>query len=209
MTKKNDVVKEEQKLQIDTRLTRGEIIDMMIEDTIHELEREVNELQNERQKLTVCTFDEIKDIFSPDHKCVLDAGHFGYTNVSRQTVVRLEIEVTDDRFLSRVERIKEIDRRTSILQKLLSDFQYNRGKAKNVILRKLLSASPEGLDLLNQIDGYRKGMRNKLIDKVNDVMRTHRLAAGPNGGLVLAAVIVEREEELAEKEEEKKGDENV
>lgn len=167
MAKKEDKSAEFDGGLVETKLTKGEMIDLILEDVTRNANAEVTAFQQERRDVIASVPRKVLDRAIKDAELGLEiySGNEYGTGCSKTTVtIRVkEVDPTNAPILlDALEQCKRIDKELRRLNDVRSSLN-DRTAAKNYILRTALEKSDDGRALLEQIKGFAVGLETKML----------------------------------------------
>lgn len=147
----------------DAKLTKSEVIDLIIADTLEKLEKDEKDI--EAQIVAAKTIS----AFSVNFVSLLIADYQdpGFANVRVDGYVGASKALSD-----RLALINKLRKQHGEAQRAKWAFESNRGKAKNYILKNILATSPDGKKLIELIEEYSKSLRDQLMKAVEEVKKS-------------------------------------
>lgn len=165
-TSNNEVIRPEvlplQRL-VDTRLTRSEIIDLVLSEVTAEMQREYEKLGEEMERLQSLPKEVAIELLRGTRaKFLLKKDYH-----SNSWLIEHDSEEWAARFIngkhptiaSTVARLNEINERRELLNKRIREIRNDRGAAKNFIIRQTLLSSPEGREIMADIERLKASLR--------------------------------------------------
>lgn len=142
-------------LPIETKLTRGEVVEMLIEQLVGDLTMRRERLDAEYKELSKLSPSELKKL---DLVGSLGIRYDGKLCIHSS---ELALETVPAWLAARVERLRTVGAERRKIDDMRGKL-YDKGAAKNAILRKLLESSENGRTILEQIGKFRIGMQKQL-----------------------------------------------
>lgn len=156
-------------LPVEAKLTKGEIIDLLIEQMEKDLGSERVRLEAELTLAMKIPWEEMLEaILAGNITMPASVGlRFSYTDEPPGVSLN-DVKLNRDGrpFKERYERAKKISAEKDRVSALIWQLSSNRTAAKNVILRQFLEQSPEGRDVLDQLGKFRVGLQARLLEAV-------------------------------------------
>ena len=152
---------------METKITRSEAIEMMLQESLEKVQRQCKELHKEKSSLgsiTVAQLIELLDSVDDNSISVSFDHWYGNVNDTVNTAVRIPRKNcrTPQWFVERQERHKQIvleERRLQEVEGALRD----RGKAKLTIMKQVLEGNDEGRAFLKQVESMSVALNGRLL----------------------------------------------
>lgn len=147
-----------QDIPVDVKLTRGEVIDLIIDSTVEELQAALEQAQaavRAAQEVTL-TQAQIAKLLKDVKVAIRNGGY----NEESKTYLVLTAHVACPPELG--EGYQKARQEEAAARKALEQFS-NRSAAKSAILRKLLEGTDQGKDLLTRIQAVKQELKSKAM----------------------------------------------
>ena len=175
MAEKNTTVVEAQSI-IESKLTKTEAIEIMVDDILRELNRAAKNAEAEISKLKRVS---VKDVAHLLKEAELSYSHSRYErnggfNISvTYTTVPTATLLKDPVLADRAQRLKDLQEEHTSIQDQIHKLTNDKASTKVALLKSILEGSPEGRDWLAQLDTIRHRAAKRFNISVNP-----RLLAG-------------------------------
>jgi hypothetical protein len=144
-----------QELPVDMKLTRGEVIDLIIDSTVQDLETQVKDLEVQIKEANSFKITQAQLL---KHFKDVEFNLQGWNNdISLVTKIPLPNE-----FIDQLKARDALVKQQRNVRTALNQFN-NRAAAKTAILRNLLNGTEKGRDLLGRLDKLKIDLKTKAL----------------------------------------------
>lgn len=149
-------------LPIETKLTKSEVIDLIIDSMTTELKQKQHVLEQELQAVSNFSVEEITDLLVTQGAKASIRESWNNKTLVTVNVQALEVKPTGA-LKDRLTKIHAINAELTRLRQVQNELEGNKARAKNEILKRFLEQTEEGRTVLEQINGFKLKLQTKML----------------------------------------------
>lgn len=152
---------------VDTKLTRSELLDLMVGQVDAELLANLNKLKQEREALSNIPVKDVLPLLKEHGTVKLGAWkHYGVsraTDVSIDVDMRIHRDLLPPKLAALLDRREELGKAIGKAEAQRNKLIYGKRDARLEMLRQSLATTPEGAKVLDAISSFKDSVKARLL----------------------------------------------
>jgi hypothetical protein len=154
---------------VDSKVTRTELLDLIVDRVAKEIQAEIADLEKEKEAIVAKTKIKPKDVrkfFNADDVTLDISTGWGV----RADTVRLKLEIVDfpvsqlpEKYEQRKVLLKPVSERLNNAYARLRQLRDGKSKARLAMVQESLTSTPQGRRILEAIDGLKETVKARLL----------------------------------------------